>query len=73
MQIFHALNAQDLPEYFEDNIGVWMPALLELFNLEPPVLKQDDSGDDPGKIEILRASICEAIAMCAQYVTRSAL
>lgn len=29
-KVFYSLNAQDLPEFFEDNMNIWMPAFHEL-------------------------------------------
>lgn len=62
-KIFYALNYQDLPEYFEDNMSVWMPRFLELLTLENKLLVTDD--DEPGVLEELRSQICDNIGLYA--------
>jgi exportin-2 (importin alpha re-exporter) len=62
-KIFYALNYQDLPEYFEDNMAVWMPRFLELLTLENKLLVTDD--DEPGVLEELRSQICDNIGLYA--------
>ena len=62
-KIFYALNYQDLPEYFEDNMSVWMPRFLQLLTLENKLLVTDD--DEPGMLEELRSQICDNIGLYA--------
>lgn len=38
-KLFFALNSQDLPEFFEDNMNVWMENFLALLNLNSPLLE----------------------------------
>uniref|UniRef100_A0A914URF2 Exportin-2 n=1 Tax=Plectus sambesii TaxID=2011161 RepID=A0A914URF2_9BILA len=64
-KVFQSLNAQDLPEFFEDNMGIWMPGFLELLRLELPSLASD-SEDEPGPMEQLKSSICDNVTMYAQ-------
>jgi len=62
-KIFYCLNYQDLPEYFEDNMNLWMPRFLELLTLENKLLNTDD--DEPGVLEELRSQICDNIGLYA--------
>lgn len=62
-KIFHSLNYQDLPEFFEDNMKIWMPRFLELLTLDNPLLVTDD--DEPGVLEELRSQICDNIGLYA--------
>ncbi|KAF9794424.1 hypothetical protein SFRURICE_009680 [Spodoptera frugiperda] len=55
-KVFYSLNYQDLPEFFEDNMPIWMPNLLNLL--------QDDD-ETPGVMEQLRTEICECAALYA--------
>lgn len=38
-KVFHSLNYQDLPEFFEDNMATWMPNLLALLQAKVPILE----------------------------------
>lgn len=38
-RIFYYLNYQDLPEFFEDNISVWMTHFLQLLETTNPLLR----------------------------------
>lgn len=62
-KIFHCLNYQDLPEFFEDNMGIWMPRFLELLTLDNKLLVTED--DEPGVLEELRSQICDNIGLYA--------
>ena len=59
-KIFYFLNYQDLPEFFEDNMKVWMPHFHSLLNFNNPLLQTDDD-DEPGPLEELRSQICDNI------------
>lgn len=48
-QLFFALNSQDLPEFFEDNMAVWMEHFLTLLNFTSPHLVSSD--DEMGVLE----------------------
>ncbi len=65
VKIFYSLNAQDLPEYFEDNMSTWMPRLCELLSYSNPLLVTD-SETEAGSLEKMKAEICEAAGMYAQ-------
>jgi hypothetical protein len=38
IKIFYDLNAQELPEHFEDNINIYMPFFLTLLSYDHPKL-----------------------------------
>jgi exportin-2 (importin alpha re-exporter) len=70
VQIFYDLNSQDLPEYFEDNIGVFMPLLHKHLTASYPTIPDppaDDEDADETLHERVRAAICEAVEL---YATR---
>ncbi|XP_026728372.1 exportin-2 [Trichoplusia ni] len=64
-KVFYSLNYQDLPEFFEDNMPVWMPNLLNLLQVKVPLLENDGEGDVPGVLEQLRSEVCECAALYA--------
>merc|ERR1739838_1110472 len=55
----------DLPEFFEDQMSVWMPNFLKLLVEEVPVLLTNDD-EEPGLMEFVRSQICENVSMYAQ-------
>merc|ERR1711962_705224 len=63
-KIFYFLNYQDLPEFFEDNMKVWMTHFHTLLSLNNDLLKTDDD-DEPGLMEELRSQICDNIGLYA--------
>ncbi|RWS29395.1 exportin-2-like isoform X1, partial [Leptotrombidium deliense] len=64
-KIFSSLNAQDLPEFFEDNMSVWMQNFLDLLSVSNKLLQTDDE-EEAGLLEQLKSQICENIGMYAQ-------
>ncbi|XP_050356310.1 exportin-2 [Nymphalis io] len=64
-KVFYSLNYQDLPEFFEDNMPVWMPNLLNLLQEKVPCLETSDDTDKPGVMEELRTEICNCAALYA--------
>ena len=64
-KIFYSLNAQDLPEFFEDNLAIWMPNFLQLLNNENKLL-ETDSEDEVGLLQQVKSEICDIISMYAQ-------
>ncbi|RWS11546.1 exportin-2-like isoform X2 [Dinothrombium tinctorium] len=64
-KIFNSLNAQDLPEFFEDNMSTWMQHFLNLLSVDNNLLKTDDD-EEAGLLEQLKSQICDNIAMYAQ-------
>ncbi|XP_053200432.1 exportin-2-like [Panonychus citri] len=65
VKIFNSLNAQDLPEFFEDNISIWMSHFSELISVDHACLKTDDE-EEAGLLEQLKSQICDNISMYAQ-------
>lgn len=64
-KIFYSLNAQDLPEFFEDNLAIWMPNFLQILSVENPLL-ETDSEDEVGSLQQVKSEICDIISMYAQ-------
>ena len=65
-KIFNSLNAQDLPEFFEDNLNVWMPNFIELLSLDDKLLG-NEADDEPGPLQELKSEICEN---ASQYASK---
>ena len=57
-KIFYFLNYQDLPEFFEDNMQVWITHFLALLEADNKCLQTDDE-EEPGLLEDLKSQICE--------------
>jgi exportin-2 (importin alpha re-exporter) len=79
LQLFHDLNSQDLPPFFEEHMNEFMgdPAasqetdqgrgwLRKYLIWERPELMGDDEEDTPGPLQKIRASICEIAELYAQ-------
>ncbi|KAL7018978.1 hypothetical protein ACKWTF_010969 [Chironomus riparius] len=64
-KVFYSLNSQDLPEFFEDNMGIWMPTFHELLTTDVPCLKTGED-EEAGVMEMLRSQICDNITLYAQ-------
>nr|CAD7397762.1 unnamed protein product [Timema poppensis] len=64
-KVFYSLNFQDLPEFFEDNMAVWMPQFHILLTADVKCLHTEDD-DEPGLLEKLKAQVCENVALYAQ-------
>lgn len=62
-QLFLALNSQDLPEFFEDNMAVWMEHFLTLLNFTSPLLVSSD--DEMGVLEQVKSQVCKNITLYA--------
>ncbi|CAG0901076.1 unnamed protein product [Cyprideis torosa] len=63
-EIFYCLNYQDLPEFFEDNMNIWMSKFLELLQFQNEALQKQET-DGPGLLEKLRTQICENVCLYA--------
>ena len=46
-KIFYSLNYQDLPEFFEDNIKIWMEGFYQLL-VAPNIAALESDSDDQG-------------------------
>lgn len=64
-KIFYSLNFQDLPEFFEDNMEVWMNHFHALLNIEQDTLETPGI-DEPGVLQMLKSQICDNVALYAQ-------
>ncbi|XP_026750496.2 exportin-2 [Galleria mellonella] len=64
-KVFYSLNYQDLPEFFEDNMPIWMPNLLNLLQVKVPCLETSADDENPGVLEQLRTEVCECAALYA--------
>lgn len=64
-KVFYSLNAQDLPEFFEDNMETWMNAFHELLIKDIPCLHTGED-EDAGVLEQLRSQICYNLGLYAQ-------
>jgi exportin-2 (importin alpha re-exporter) len=64
-KIFYSLNFQDLPEFFEDNMGTWMNHFHTLLTVDNKLLQTHD-GDEAGLLEQVKSQVCDNIAMYAQ-------
>ncbi|KAL7539729.1 hypothetical protein ACHAXR_009544 [Thalassiosira sp. AJA248-18] len=58
-RIFYSLNYQDLPEYFEDNMGVWMAGFAKLLEYKNAVLVDEDEEMQPGPIDNVQVSVVQ--------------
>lgn len=72
ISIFHDLSSQDLPPAFEDNLTTQIvPLLLRWLSFSRPELvgDPDDSSDEAGPLEKIRAGICEVAELyCQRYL-----
>lgn len=63
-KIFYSLNFQDLPEFFEDNMKIWMTHFHTLLTIDNKLLETQD--EEAGLLEQVKSQICDNIAMYAQ-------
>ncbi|XP_017781726.1 PREDICTED: exportin-2 [Nicrophorus vespilloides] len=64
-KVFYSLNFQDLPEFFEDNMGIWMNNFHTLLTAEVKCLETSDS-EESGVMQQLKSQVCDNIALYAQ-------
>lgn len=64
-KVFYSLNFQDIPEFFEDNMEIWMSNFHTLLTADIPCLHTQDE-DEPGLLEQLKSQICDNAALYAQ-------
>ena len=61
-----SLTSQELPDHFADqNLEPWMTHFHTLLTTDNKLL-ETDSDDEPGPLELVKAQICEIVAMFAQ-------
>ncbi|XP_066597006.1 exportin-2 isoform X2 [Prorops nasuta] len=63
--VFYSLNYQDFPEFFEDNMELWMKNFHALLTIDVPALQSTDE-EEAGVIEQLKSQICENVTLYAQ-------
>ncbi|GBN11501.1 Exportin-2 [Araneus ventricosus] len=64
-KIFYSLNFQDIPEFFEDNIKIWMNYFLQLLTIDNELLRTGED-EEAGLLEDLKSQISENIGLYAQ-------
>ena len=63
---FMSLTSQELPDHFaEKNLEPWMTHFHTLLTTDNKLL-ETDSEEEPGALELVKAQICEIVAMFAQ-------
>jgi exportin-2 (importin alpha re-exporter) len=50
-KVFYSLNFQDLPEFFHDNMKIWMENFHSLLTADVKCLQTSDHDDEPGVSE----------------------
>ena len=63
-KLFYTLNVQDLPEFFEDNMGEWMQHFIQILNFNSPLLITA-SDDEISILEEVKGQVCENISLYA--------
>jgi exportin-2 (importin alpha re-exporter) len=63
-KIFRSLNAQDLPEEFENNLEIYMTHFLTLLTYDNPLLQSKT--EEAGLLEQLKSQICDNVSLFAQ-------
>ena len=56
---------KDLPEHFEDSMGIWMPHFLTLLGVDNKLLLTEDE-EEAGLMEQVKSQICDNVALFAQ-------
>uniref|UniRef100_A0A1B6CNE8 Exportin-2 n=1 Tax=Clastoptera arizonana TaxID=38151 RepID=A0A1B6CNE8_9HEMI len=64
-KIFYSLNFQDLPEFFEDNMEIWMSNFHTLLVVDVKCL-QTGEDEEAGVLEQIKSQICDNIGLYAQ-------
>ncbi|KAI9288300.1 putative importin-alpha export receptor [Umbelopsis sp. AD052] len=65
VKIYYDLNCQDLPEFFEDNMGYFMELFHKYLTYNNALLQSDDE-EEAGVLEKVKAGICEIIELYTQ-------
>ncbi|CAO3610336.1 unnamed protein product [Cunninghamella blakesleeana] len=65
IKIYYDLNCQDLPEFFEDNLGAFSELFKKYLTYENPLLVSQDD-DEAGPLEKIKTGICEVIELYSQ-------
>lgn len=59
-EIYHSLISQDLPEFFEDRLNIWLPLFIELLCVN------DRVSEPPMVVEDMKAEICDIASLFVQ-------
>ncbi|KAL3998143.1 Cse1 family protein [Acanthocheilonema viteae] len=63
---FHSLCSQDLPEYFEDHLSIWINGFMALLKLQIPQVDAKSIDSEANILDKLKCSICEIITLYSQ-------
>ena len=63
VSLFYDLCAQDLPEFFEDNLQPWMEGFVVLLKYQNGALAADDDETEPSAVSLLQAEVVEGLSL----------
>ena len=66
-RIFFSLNWQDLPECFEDNMGIWMTEFAKYLTYSNPLASNPRDREEPSALDQLQSAILECLVL---YVSK---
>jgi exportin-2 (importin alpha re-exporter) len=61
-QVFHSLNFQDIPEFFEEKMSTWFGSFQHFLKYTNPALAPRDP-EQPGPVELVQTAICESVLL----------
>ncbi len=64
-RIYFSFNWQDIPQYFEDNITIWMGEFAKFLSYKNPLLVDTNEDNEAGPIEKLQVAIVENLNLYA--------
>ena len=64
-RIFYSLNNQDIPEFFEDNMALWMEDFAKYLIYQNNLITDPNEEDEPGVIERVQAAVIENLNLYA--------
>lgn len=64
-RVYFSLNWQDVPEYFEDHLELWMKEFAKFLEYTNPILIDTNEEDEPGPIENLQSAILDNLNLFA--------
>ena len=62
LEVFTSLNVVDIPEFYQDNLKVWMEGFFKLLSV---VSSGKNAESEPGPWEAIKAFVCENLALYA--------
>ena len=63
VSLYYDLCAQDLPEFFEDNMRPWMEGFVVLLKYQNPALAADDDDTEPSAVSLMQAEVVEGLSL----------